>query len=1690
MKSVLIFLIVLNLFNMIMKSTRQTVFQLCYLLWTMVYFIGVQQNDLLNLAAFIILPSFILDQIYGEYKSVTEYYYSDGKTTLDNHTFFNDFGIVYLMGYAFLIAYERRVMVSGRITQILQKNFSTMKEKKKSLQQRLEDNLDYFLRNFLAPLLRYIALGAAISAGLSTINIPNSFLVAGSFILIRNSSLDKDYWTLFMFYQIFLILHLYVVHFFNDYINTVNLELVSIFGMSSSNPELYRNRMVSYLFAMFVTALCRFSKKPTKRLSGSDPDKKMEAGQIFSILTRTRASIQYLANFMESFSIWVFHSVVHTLLFSTELNVVSILLLFLEGIVFPVQLYQWINRGGGELYQSLYRSWRWIYRLIVANAIYRYLMFFARYTIIKRLLAKYFDRLMPTQISIFIFNREISEVDSVQKDFAMDAIVLVLSYYTTICLLAKIEQEKAKMGISKEPEDLKEKLLDSSSEPALRHSDERELAHRLQLSASVKPEEKSQSALSYRHTTTFTIGLLIFKGVTFLYMGWHATNNSNAYKVMLMLAPLIYFNTLFVKICSSMKDFLMREMLEKHLHYFFIRFASSVKYTGLNKGLRLDDCFGKISRDSAHYHLYFYQFLKRMEQDVVSLSNKFWPYIFVMWLLYTLTLIVIRILVEYGLGMHSFFKYFGLFYGSAALTMDIKLQILREEQIGNQIIFGFLIFEFLLFNYYFSLPDNIEVMDKERITKLVEVIKQKLEFYIDKKGDLGKRSEYLKAVRDFEDVPQDEMRGYMKSFAECTPGEVIVYSTGPEFAEPSKSSKNELSPTFSDDKQQPRKSSLELFDSVFLSDATVDGARRATFQVNRTDVIRNLNLTKSELEKYDEVLKQRRMTLSTLGIVDSEASQDTNAVLGNSKKLTIRITMEEDTKTHVKVLFKQRNNHMYALGRVINSLSYIVTRFMILPLLYSIGFESYINFLFLIVTMGYIFRFNLVPFEQKMKIFMPIFTFVIFLENITIFISALTQGKQDSTTFNSAFSRFWLVFLSCVGFASIILASKFVFTTLCVIDLDPTDVFYALRESERKIEIDFSKWKYGSTSWVTGMTNSLYVHLSDIYMTGVIVFCLLNLDNPWFLAIMVFLFGYSIFTRFTKSFITLESELNATKHLSILIKLVVIILFLFQFFKQIIEYLGKFGLDLGGLKENSLIKSGSGADLMIIFSLILFDLLQVGTYTHDKRKLNKLAELQMKYSDICEAQEQNEKKIYNRVMIMMAHDRLQSQIDRYLKQGLMGSVADLNYHKTDVKDKLRDNRYVFLGKYLEDFQIFMISTMESIYVSILKHTNQYHDQDLMYLLTKVCQFDGYIANSSELCLTDYLSGDLRVFDTIYKDISEFYSNLLDKEPGAFELFKSRISVFEQYYEPMKDEEYSMLNPAEMNENSQCLSSMIPTLSDGSITARRTTRGATKRGELDSGGSMRVSSVNFQSATLSMTKCLDETKKKREDLSAAAGLLAGKLTEPRQYKNTSKFATGRNSARFHLEEEECTIIFHNIRFDAVKKTKGFMQLTTGILPLLRRMLMSNIESLVCFLILVSLFLQGGFFCLIILAILFLRILIEEHGGKSIWWEVLNMLYFTQFFLKILAVSLKLKVNDPTQSIKHLLCFFAGNSESLADLRMEAVAQILIMWLMQFISKKAINTPNGKNLMSTGISFVRVEFTYQLSSSSERNSPIPS
>jgi hypothetical protein len=282
-------------------------------------------------------------------------------------------------------------------------------------------------------------------------------------------------------------------------------------------------RMRGYISAFLYIAI-------KYMFSSSINEKYGDTSKMWVVVRLFESSLDFCGKILQRYSIWIFHCTVYTMLFATELTYMSILLGFLELIIFPIQLYQWLKTKE-EVYISLQKTWKYLFNMIIANAVYKYIMFFGRYVTVQHTYKKFFEMFMPQRLMVFLMDWSKTNVDTLQRDYFFEAVLLMMAFYTNKCIMDNATREMS------ENHGLDEKFIELAANP-----------------------EQKLHTYEYRRTTTFTTLFLILKGATFLFTGFHTMRNTNGFKVILILIPLIYYNILFIKINKSINQFKIREM--------------------------------------------------------------------------------------------------------------------------------------------------------------------------------------------------------------------------------------------------------------------------------------------------------------------------------------------------------------------------------------------------------------------------------------------------------------------------------------------------------------------------------------------------------------------------------------------------------------------------------------------------------------------------------------------------------------------------------------------------------------------------------------------------------------------------------------------------------------------------------------------------------------------------------------------------------------------------------------------------------------------------------------------------------------------------------------------------------------------------------------------------------------------------
>lgn len=1771
-------------------------FEPCFMIWTTMLFLGLKARNQIQLAAYVVFPAFIFDQVSYQFNTIA-YYGSYEVKDLQEYPFTNISAIFMLMIYTFVLIYEQKSKGKGHMTTMLLGRLKNMKKNQPSLAQDIDVNKKLFQKLFW-PCLRFIALITALDAGLKILSIPNMIFLILAFRLLYSSSDDKRYWKTLLFVNIMLIYLLYLVSSYQKYLLIVHIELSSLFGLYAGDPDTSLDRMYSYVRSFcFVgviwmgiqkgvfdeinesTSASKASNNPVEKeeekekeqkkdeenpylkdsiedskylnpksgnqvassfippgenanenlgkseniklqassnlnsisptskvpliksfstllnprnelrrdsnssLNAQDLNKK-KTHKLFRILQYLEIGSKFVSTIFIQYSIWIFHSVILTLLFSTDLNILLLLFFPVEIVLFSLQLRQWWHSRAK--YSNILRSYSLLFWVVLANAFFSYLFFFLRLSCIRHRWEALMHSLgLPPKVSHLLNEKGKTNLDGLWGDFWQKTVILILAFATRYALETKAAEEKLEEG--KETSSQEAEGEENKERTDTFRSDKDAPTENGQAESKKKKEDDLGQS---RRTILFTSALLVLKGSTFALMGYHVTTNLCAYKLILMAIPLIYFNTLILRISSSLSKFKIQEIISMSIEYFMKRFVHSVKMSNKRKEVEMKPppVFINKSIDIMHNEIYYLQFLKRMEIDIVSLSNKFWPYFFYSLLVYSVMLFVLLVFTDLEIELswiHFLFNAFG-----KEPTIAGRVALLNREQTSNQILMAFLNFEFLLTHYYYTLPDNIIEMSPQRMTLIIEVIYSKLKFYLSELSSesesdeeivpsesdqdyFQKKDEFTHKIREFEQIDDEELRKYIK--AKSVREKSLKIFTGVKFDEVSLIQEDEEI-----DQLVPKACrQTNVAQADFTPQAQETRYHQSTmFEVRPTSALQNLAVFNTQ--ELDTLQKAREKPPDS----DSENEESEDVEMKKKERLKnaqyaenlkLHIDLDEHTNSQIKVLFKEWNRAEGNQARIMKAMTSVLMRFVNIPLLYSLHEKTIFNLFFLIVNMFYILFFEQKSFEKKMRIFVPIFSVLIFLENFNLFLATSNlnfipvQGQEKKLAHQSssdkslgmAFYRFFLMTFICAGFVTIIITAKRTFLKMFRISMNPSNIFFQYKASQRKIEIDFKKWKYCRFWFISWIVKVLYSNLSDVYTTGVIIFCLANFDNYYLIVLMFFLFVIMIFNRMKKQPSNLverfRMENKFAKRFRLVVKTVVTLLFLLEFALQILDTISPEANNFKKEYSSNNLRSGRGSLAMIIFSVLIYDLLGAKDYILHKRIYCRISEITRKYTDMLYSQEINENKLFERVLLMITNERLQLQIDHYLSEGFTDYAHDLTYHKTDIKQKLRVNRYEYLAKHLPTWQVWKIWLVEKFNVSLARKINPFIDQDAIYLLSRAAEIDAGIIDCSQFNLLNYLSDDFQMLEDTFEKIHSFYTNLNQKRDlnagswtnEEFNIYRSAIKDFEQNYD-----------------------------SEDPLIKRKMSMTGTRTFEMSALNRPSYNSALYPDTPTPLIKKNKRLNKSKTGLQQASQMLFDFLKAPRNLRDNENFYTINNTAYFYVAPEKCTMIFHNIRADNLKGTRGYMEINIfKLLDMIKKLVQTQLEVLVSFFIILVLFFSGSIISFFIIGLIFFRVLIEENGAKKMWWEVINGLFILQFFLKIFVYGGYLQKSPNSLTwLYPFMVFLCGSCKTQFSLRVDAFCLILIMWLIQDMGKRLTNQPEATYILNPGVTIARVDSFY--------------
>ena len=238
------------------------------------------------------------------------------------------------------------------------------------------------------------------------------------------------------------------------------------------------------------------------------------------------------------------------------------------------------------------------------------------------------------------------------------------------------------------------------------------------------------------------------------------------------------------------------------------------------------------------------------------------------------------------------------------------------------------------------------------------------------------------------------------------------------------------------------------------------------------------------------------------------------------------------------------------------------------------------------------------------------------------------------------------------------------------------------------------------------------ISIQSIYETGLVLFAIKNPGARFVAVMMLITFSINMLQKFSKN-----SEKIYLKKVKYMVYYLSLFLFLRSFVTQIlsVEIFGEFLKKIPLLSVFVKSKAAKGSHFLLLLSLCVRDALAIDNFLKIKMKYTEESDLKDKIGTICHLYEKNDRKIYERVVLMMKNDNLQDHIHRFLnsQKGLKDMKVDTEYYKTDIRDNLIKVRYDYLSKYYSPLKLTVIRLLERFYKFLTKHSNTpYHQHNI------------------------------------------------------------------------------------------------------------------------------------------------------------------------------------------------------------------------------------------------------------------------------------------------------------------------------------------------------------------------------------------
>lgn len=1331
-------------------------------------------------------------------------------------------------------------------------------------------------------------------------------------------------------------------------------------------------------------------------------------------LKRIISNIEKVARiFYYDYMIWVYHIGTYSIFYLNKTDTLNFAVIIVHIIMFFIHLRVYYTTARNVRNTRLIKYWYPCFLLILMMALFKYLSFYIRYSVIRfpleRSLGVSLDESKLFRLLLRIGDS--SKYDNLQNEFLQEILLLGLTILTLVSLSKKsrdkyIHKKKesnvyARMlisgalnaadsglsGISNKSliidRKLNELLISAPKDEKNLHSsvllDTPLLEKVMQDDNSFEEEIEEPEYFAHpdklypsKNVNLVYIELiwLLGRALTFTVTVALLSSEPTTADCVFIASDLLYFNILFWNIASTFKLFNVESFISNQLKYFRLSFV---------KLLDFNNAFDNDLPPIEHMAIYCYRdnrhFIKQLAIAIRREINRATTYVNIMKLL-----VLIYLIMNY-------------FLNDLISVNSRQVNIYSSEGLKRAGILALVLADMFILKNYIVGDSSLKMQRPDALGKFMLMLETKLE-YLSAFSSVKYR-DYKIRINSLS-IPELSL-AFKTRFSQSKNSIEIMRINVTEYLLWRTKKESSLRKLL-----MKKKNFVQAFNN---------------YQQLETDDMEQLNPADFCFDNLKSISKNRIEKLISSN--DNDDKED--------KKIRI-IQSEGISKLH-KFLFIHRNVHKLSYCQLVKGGHNLMRRLVLIPLLYSaFTYQNPLNIFVLIPAYFYISK-KQDTIEGDIYIFMPIFSLVFALMFSYRLVYPYLVKLLPWMSFKQPLVEN-LAYLSCfipVIAVSLCLTLYLVYFVAVQLFINrkrlKTLYFYFGDEKSaaNKLFIKFRSWKRSSLFWVTGVIQFIILKCHELYL--LLVF-LLNIYDKSKVNIFLLLgtITMSLF-QYLEGYRNKSLKDKTPRQISKFTKILVIVIFTLNLLFNLVitlsvlervSYLGNF---ISFIIPYITFESGmSSFGLVAFLTLLLMDLLLSKPYIEDISSYDIKKRLKAHLIALNEAYSINEQKIFERVKLMCKMNRLKEieQIFWDNELNLQNINFDFKYWHRDFTTSIKNSILKLRKIHLTPKTQKKYALSHFIYSRLVGMTSEHLFDDTICSLLKVFSKNSFLMKNHALDIEDFYSGRIYIYSEYLAQIDQFFHRLKRKSEDENNLYNKvfseeiRNEKVKEEAEPMvKDDLLQSYNSLDLDEYEDIGLDSSYSVSNESLALSNENNGIQNLNF----SNLKVSWAVFQKSALflssnaakrlSKVEEIEEEHIPSENLIEASNILLERLTNDseRKFSITSEM---KNVDSFECAFGDMRVIFYDVSNNFINETNGYVTLKLMvILTLVYRSIITNLEMVASIIIIFMQVINGALENVIVLGIVFFLILAESSRGNARWWRVLYIIIMAKCTIKFMA-----------------------------------------------------------------------------------------